>query len=93
MDEMEEIVATAGAKEFRFIDDDFLGPEKHRGWVHEIADKIAGRKLGITFACEARADEVDEDTLKHLKSAGLTEVFLGIESRGFSGSPPRTTST
>ena len=80
VDEMETIVASAGAKEFRFIDDDFLGPEKYRGWVHEVADEIAGRKLGITFAIEARADEVEEETLKHLKSAGLTEVFLGIES-------------
>ena len=80
VDEMEAIVSSVGAKEFRFIDDDFLGPEKHRGWVHEIADEIAGRKLGITFAIEARADEVEEETLKHLKSAGLTEIFLGIES-------------
>lgn len=80
VDELESVIALTGIKSFRFSDDDFIGPKKHQTRSHEIADEIISRKLGITFGIECRADEVEEEPLKHLKAAGLTSVFLGIES-------------
>ena len=81
VDEIESVIAQVGVKEFRFVDDDFLGPSpKTRDRVARIADEIRARKLGISFKIECRPDEVDDDILKLLKEAGLTEVFLGVES-------------
>jgi len=81
VDEIESIVETTGRKDFMIIDDDFIGPgPKMRARAAQIGDEIRSRKLGITFSIECRADEIDEDLLKLLKEAGLTGVFLGIES-------------
>jgi radical SAM superfamily enzyme YgiQ (UPF0313 family) len=81
VDEIESVIASTGVKQFRFVDDDFLGPgAKTRERVAQIAEDIRARKLGITFTIECRADEVDEDLLKLLKEVGLTDVFLGVES-------------
>jgi radical SAM superfamily enzyme YgiQ (UPF0313 family) len=81
VDEMESAIAETGIRVFRFVDDDFIGPgPKTRERVVRLAEEIRSRKLGIDFRIECRADEVDEDILKLLKEAGLTDVFLGIES-------------
>lgn len=79
--EIEEVVETTGVRTFRFLDDDFLGPgRKTQERACRIAELIRERKLGITFSTEFRADEVEEETVLLLKEAGLTDVFLGIES-------------
>lgn len=81
IEEIESVIADHGIKDFRFVDDDFLGPsEKTQARVRQIAEEIIKRKLRITFTIECRADEVNEDILELLKEAGLTVVFLGIES-------------
>jgi len=81
VDEMEQALAATGVSHFKFCDDDFIGPgEKTRRRAVQIAEEIRARKLKLTFSLECRADEVDEDILKALKEAGLTGVFLGIES-------------
>lgn len=81
VDEMESIVASTGRTMFSFADDDFIGPgEKCRNRAIQIADQIKARNLNINFSIECRADEVDEDLLKLLKEAGLSGLFLGIES-------------
>ena len=81
LEEMERVIADHGVKNFRFVDDDFLGPgEKTQARVRRIAEEIIKRNLGVNFTIECRADEVSEDIIKLLKEAGLTVVFLGIES-------------
>jgi radical SAM superfamily enzyme YgiQ (UPF0313 family) len=81
VDEMESVIATTGIKVFRFVDDDFIGRgPKCKERVIRLAEEIRSRKLGATFRIECRADEVDEDVLMLLKEAGLTDVFLGVES-------------
>lgn len=81
VDEMESIVSSLGLRDFRFIDDSFIGPtEKTRQWSLRIAEEIKSRKMDISFVMECRVDEVDRDILLALKDAGLTQVFLGIES-------------
>ena len=81
VDEIEDVIRTTGLREIRFIDDDFIGPgEKSWARAQTIAQEIIDRRVDINFRLECRADEVHEETLKLLKDAGLTEVFLGIES-------------
>lgn len=81
VDEIESLVSSMGTKHFRFSDDDFIGPgEKARERVIALIDELKSRKLDITFSMECRADEVDAEILAMLKDAGLSELFLGIES-------------
>lgn len=81
VDEIESVLASTGRTSFQFVDDDFIGPgAKCRERAIGIAEEIRARKLKISFGIECRADEVDEDILKLLKEAGLSGVFLGIES-------------
>lgn len=81
VDEIEQVLVETGRKNFAFVDDNFIGPGK-TGQEHAaaIADEIRGRKLDIGFIVQFRPDEVNEDTLRALKEAGLTGLFLGIES-------------
>lgn len=80
VDEIESIISSLGITKFSMMDDDFIGPGKTREHARRIAEEIIARKLKINLSIECRADEVDEDLLKLLKEAGLTGVFLGIES-------------
>lgn len=81
VDEIERLHRDYGADEFRFSDDNFVGPGragKERGF--EIGRGIIRRHLKVRFMISARADNVDRDLLALLKEAGLTQVFLGVEA-------------
>jgi radical SAM superfamily enzyme YgiQ (UPF0313 family) len=52
----------------------------HRRRTLEICDALAARDLRIPFACQTRADRVDEALLDRLCEIGLHQVFFGIES-------------
>jgi len=94
MDVIVHMSANLGVKHLRFTDDDFLGTDSPHGAEHaiEIAKGIKSHASGITFDISARADAVysvkashDEnkrklEVLSLLKDAGLTQVFLGVES-------------
>lgn len=79
--EIERVAGDLGIRIFRFVDDDFIGPgRKSREHALAIAQGIKDLNLGIKFRIECRADEVDEDILIPLKEAGLTHIYLGVES-------------
>lgn len=81
VDEIESVIASTGVTDFVFVDDDFLGPsEKTHSRAVQIADEIKSRGLKITFSIECRADNIDEDMVEILKSAGLSGILIGIES-------------
>lgn len=81
VDEIESINAEMGISDFTFSDDDLIGPgRKMRERVMRLAEEIMRRNLKITFAAEFRADEIDAEILELLISAGLNEVFIGVES-------------
>lgn len=89
-----QLRAKFGIRHFRFSDDDFLGTGSDRGMIHarEIAKGVMERGLNITFDISAQvravysdkeeaADNIKkEETFKLLRKAGLTQVFLGVES-------------
>lgn len=66
---------------FNFVDDDF-GPLTR---LEELADELEGRGLSIAFACEMRMAALAgqkhlTQRLTRLAAAGLTRVFVGVES-------------
>jgi len=80
IDEIELIVNTHNVSKFMFIDDEFIGKDIRTERVYELADEIKKRDLKITFEIFCRADSVEKETMMLLKEAGLSQVFLGIET-------------
>lgn len=81
VDEIEHLHHTYGVTRFLFGDSDFLGPGKTgRERASAIASQILDRDLRIQLAVYARVDDLPGDLLVHLRVAGLTTVYLGVES-------------
>lgn len=67
-----------GINAVQFYDNNFFLKEDH---AREVADRLA--PLGLRWWCEARVDVMlgySDDTLRRLARAGLTMVFMGVES-------------
>ena len=64
-----------------FNDAIFIGG-KGKGFVRagEIAEGIIKRNMDLRFSIECRANDVDTGLFALLKQAGLSKVFIGIES-------------
>lgn len=92
-----ELNVRFGIRHFRFSDDDFLGTGSEYGMVHakEIANGIIEKGLNITFDISTQVKSVysdkdlavdsmnKEEAFKLLQRAGLTQVFLGVESGSY----------
>ncbi|MFI1508116.1 B12-binding domain-containing radical SAM protein [Streptomyces sp. NPDC020597] len=81
VDEMEALLRLYGAREFAFADEQFLGHGKS-GTTRalEIAEEIRRRRLDIKWYIETRASGVTIDVFARLRDAGLSAVFMGLES-------------
>ncbi len=55
----------------------------NRKWTAEFCRLLRERNVGVTWQALTRIDLVDEDELRMMRDAGLTQLDLGIES----GSP------
>ena len=83
VDELEYLHRKRGVRIILWQDDDFLaGGRIAVAWAHEIARECVQRRLHqtIRWKISCRSDEVKEDTLAPLVEAGLTHVYLGVES-------------
>jgi anaerobic magnesium-protoporphyrin IX monomethyl ester cyclase len=83
VEEMRQLHVDHGARIFLFQDDDFLATGRRaRAWAESIAEGIiaAGLKGRIAFKISCRSDEIRYDTLARLVEAGLTHVYMGVES-------------
>ena len=80
-DELELLVGKWGVRSISFYDGNFIGPGKAGiDRAYRIGEEIIKRNLDIHFAISTRADQVDADLFSFLKKAGLSEVFIGLES-------------
>lgn len=52
----------------------------NKKWVEEFANLLIEKKVNIVFQINTRIDLVDEEQIKLLKKAGLTQIDFGIES-------------
>jgi radical SAM superfamily enzyme YgiQ (UPF0313 family) len=57
------------------IDDTFTLNKK---WVLNFCEKYQ-EEIRLPFACQVRADLVDEETIRRLSEAGCNNVFFGVE--------------
>lgn len=77
VDEMELLHKDYGVEGIVFSDDTFVLDRKR---VFGICHEIKKRKLKVKWFCNARANLVDFEMLKEMKSAGCIQVAFGIES-------------
>lgn len=81
VDEIERLHRDYGACDFRFSDDNFVGPGRAgRERAFAIGQEMIRRGIRIPFVISARADNVDRELFALLKEAGLVQVFLGVEA-------------
>lgn len=78
--EMRYYYETYGIRSFWFSHDAFTINKK---LVEEICDRLLEEKLPIVWRCSARLDCVSEELILKMKSAGMIQMELGVET----GSP------
>lgn len=72
-----EFIVKLGFKEVFFIDCGFTNnPE----WANQLLDKMIAESLDLTWWCLARADCLDEQIMKKMKTAGCHSIGVGVES-------------
>lgn len=81
VDEIREVHVRYGVSDFNFEDDNFIiknkrGVEK----IHALCDALQALPFKIRFTIFCRADVVEADLFAHLRDAGMTIVYLGLES-------------
>jgi radical SAM superfamily enzyme YgiQ (UPF0313 family) len=82
-EEMRRVHIERGARIFLFQDDDFLATgTRARDWASALAEEILRAGLGnrIAFKISCRSDEVRKPVMAQLAAAGLTHVYMGVES-------------
>lgn len=86
VDEMEMLLKDYSVHNFMFNDANFIGGSgRGRDRAYEIGREILKRNIKCEFRIQCRANDVDRDLFKLLKEAGLSRVYIGIES----GSQPQ----
>jgi radical SAM superfamily enzyme YgiQ (UPF0313 family) len=77
VEDMEEVRNRYGIKSIMIMDDSFTADRER---VLKICDLLIERKIGISWICRGRPDEVDRELLVHMKKAGCHQIYYGIES-------------
>jgi len=76
-EEMKLLKKTAGAQHVWFGDDIF---GLNHDWVREFAQEVTVRDAAIPFKIQSRANLMTDEPVRHLKTAGCAEVWMGVES-------------
>jgi len=77
LDEVRALRERYGVDYVRFCDDVF-GID--RRWLERLLDGLIEEVPGLRFECLARVDLLKPDLLERMHQAGLTRVYLGVES-------------
>lgn len=72
------LLKRSGRIDHIWFGDDVFGLS-HR-WVREFAEEVIRQDAALPFKIQSRADLMTEETVRHLKAAGCTEVWMGVES-------------
>ncbi len=68
-----------GITDFYFVDPNFVGPgRKGRHRILELMEQL--RPLKITFGMETRPNDLDQELLESMVTAGFQSLLMGIES-------------
>lgn len=80
VDEFMHLADTYAPGWITFADADFIGDHHHgRARALEIARKLVRRGNQTSFMIDCRMDQLDRELLLNLRTAGLKQVFVGIE--------------
>lgn len=80
-DEVFELYTKHAITHIYFSDPNFFGPGKSgKERAITFAELIIANNLDISFGFECRANDIEEYSISRLVMAGLTNVFLGMES-------------
>ena len=74
--EIQDCISKYSLKKIFFNDDIFI---MQKDWLEEFVP-LYKREIGVPYACNVRANLVDEDRVKLLKESGCYLVMWGIES-------------
>ena len=77
LDEIHELRVEHGVTNLNFMDDSFT---VNRKYLFNLCNAFIEKKLKMTWSCLTRADLMDADTIRKMKSAGCTKVDIGVES-------------
>ena len=77
VDEVEHVVNDLGVDEIYFDDDCWTLNRKR---AIEICKEIQNRGIDVTWMCQCRVDNVDEELLREMKKAGCHYIKYGVES-------------
>jgi anaerobic magnesium-protoporphyrin IX monomethyl ester cyclase len=81
VNEIETLFRTHSAQSYNIVDEDFLGPNHcatERG--RAMAQEVLTRGLRISFSIQVRPDSLSESVIDDLAEAGLSYVFMGLET-------------
>ncbi len=77
--EIDAVLKETDIRYFYFMDPNFYGPGRAgKERVLKLARLLKNRQ--IHFGIEARANDIDEETIKALCDAGLKHILIGLES-------------
>ena len=76
-EEMKLLKNQAGAQHIWFGDDIFA---LNQEWVRQFAEEVTKRDAAVPFKIQSRANLMTQRTVQHLKTAGCSEVWVGVES-------------
>ena len=75
--ELEWLKNVHGAEAFTFYDDTLTFDKKR---LLKICEGMKKRKVALPWDCQTRVDQVSQEILTQMKSAGCQQVFFGVES-------------
>ncbi len=75
--EIKELYFGFGIDKFEFIHDNLTVNQEY---CEKLCTEIENAKLKITWECNSRIDQIDEDLIGKLKNAGCKNIFFGIET-------------
>lgn len=75
--EIKRLLHTYGVEGVWFKDSNFT---INRTWVTEFCNEVRSLRLDLPWVCNSRVDLVDAEVLETMKRAGLTKIWLGVES-------------
>ena len=75
--EMRALKEIYGAEHLWFADDIF---GLKSGWVSDLAESVSRHNAAVPFKMQSRVDLMKEETVRDLRRAGCTEVWMGVES-------------
>jgi radical SAM superfamily enzyme YgiQ (UPF0313 family) len=75
MHEVNMLIDRYKINRIKFCDDTLLLSKKY---VYQLVDELA--KIGISWRCLGRTDQVDEDLCKRMKETGCVGIDFGIET-------------